>query len=230
MHKEIKDVLPGEPDGGSPELREVARSCLRALRTEGTGAPALRATVREAGTALVEALERVAERGVELVEPDGTADDDRGALAHQQLVDLIAGPPGTATGSAVRRAAERVAHELLDGHDDVTFSQSGRVTLSDDLFCLLHRLFFEELVIAFIEAVVVEPALNAVVPGVTLLDPFGQLREALSEEIVELLPSPCAEREEPGRRGRSIFDVARDLLPDTVTSLLEERPASGEAA
>lgn len=234
LHQEIKELTPRQQEDPAPDVRSVARRCIRALQIDsaaGTGIPKIRSTLHEAGSGLVEALEELVEQGLGAEKPDDAANSaERLAFAHQDLVDLIVGPPGTVGASATRKAAERVAHELLNAQGPVreAVENSRPITISDDLFCLLYRLFFEDLVIAFIEAVVVEAALEAAVPGLTLLDTTGQLREALAEEVASLLPLPCEERKKPHRTGQSVFDVARDVLADTVANVLEEQPASGE--
>ncbi|MHA6627840.1 hypothetical protein ACU61A_20580 [Pseudonocardia sichuanensis] len=116
----------------------------------------------------------------------------------------VAGSGASVADAVVRRAAARAGQRLL--------GQCGT-----ELFCVVYREFFADLVAGFLQAVIAEQ-IRLAVPGLDIVDPTGRVAEWIAEHLMALVPDPCAVG--VPRPGTSVLDVAEELVPRAVDTVL----------
>jgi hypothetical protein len=147
-----------------------------------------------------------------------------GSTADWFLCEFVRTVAGDQTGimdAMVRRSATRCAEKILadsrarEAIDEKT-SSSG---LAMDLFCLIYTFFFADVVTEFAKAAVSEQVKLAV-PGLVVIDPGGQIPDWIGKKVAALIPNPCEQKHQQGDDGRSITELAADVLWDNVDRVL----------
>lgn len=141
-------------------------------------------------------------------ELEGRVSDDLseagGAQGVAAFTISVAGSGGSVVDAVVRRAAARAGQRLL--------GQCGT-----ELFCVVYREFFADLVAGFLQVAIAEQ-IRLVVPGLDIVDPTGRVAEWIADHLMALVPDPCSEA--VGRPGTSVLDVAEELVPRAVDTVL----------
>ncbi|WAP58317.1 hypothetical protein [Streptomyces sp. S465] len=102
----------------------------------------------------------------------------------------MAGEGGTVADAAVRRAAVTSARRLLERHPEA--GGPGGSGLSGEVFCLLFRGFFADVVAEFLRTAVAEKV-KRVAPLLPAVDPEDHIADWIAEHLLGLLPDPCEE-------------------------------------
>lgn len=155
------------------------------------------------GRELVRAVREFERRPVDDLSDAGRAQ----VVAHFAV--LAAGSGGGVADAVSRRAAARAGAKLLGQHGTTAF-------------CLVYREFFADVVAGFLQAVIAEQ-IRLAAPGIDIVDPTGRVVEWIAGHLVALVPDPCAEA--AARPGMSVLDVAEELVPravDTVLGIAEQ--------
>ncbi|AXB42700.1 hypothetical protein [Amycolatopsis albispora] len=195
---------------------------LAAAVREDPNAYGLRATMVRAGGSLIDAVEGLGSGGgpVNLVVGSGWSGTP-GEWFLYQFVSVVAGEGTTIADALARRSATACAERILA--DPATRGAIERQTsdwnFADSLFCEVYQLFFADYVAAFVRAVIAEKV-KLVVPALVLVDPSGQIADWVADQVAAVLPMPCAEKEKQRDDPRSITEIARDMLQDTVSAAL----------
>ncbi|SCL67212.1 hypothetical protein [Micromonospora peucetia] len=219
-----------KPDAGSrPDsltendrrtAEDVATRFRRALRDALLDDPrrfGLRDAAQEGGARLITVLDDLRRPDPPMLRHlDATASISPQDEFVRRFVDEVGGDGRLIVDAATRRAARRVAERLIVPGDPLA-NTSGRVT--GELFCALYRLFFGELVGEFVHILIAENVKLAV-PPLVLLDPTDAVAGFVADQVVKVLPDPCAAATERQTSRTSLADVARDLLVETVTEAL----------
>ncbi|MER5457701.1 hypothetical protein ABT008_23275 [Micromonospora sp. NPDC002389] len=143
---------------------------------------------------------------------------DQGAITPEdefvrRFVDEVGGDGRIIVDAVTRCTARRVAERLVDA-DGGVLAGTRTNGISGELFCDLYRLFFGGMVGEFVHVLIAEHVKLAV--PVLALDPTGTVAGLVADQVVKILPDPCAVAavREPERP--RLADVARDLLAETV--------------
>ncbi|MET8199581.1 hypothetical protein [Micromonospora taraxaci] len=91
--------------------------------------------------------------------------------------------------------------------------------VTGELFCALYRAFFGEVVGEFVHILIAEN-IKIAVPALVILDPTDVVAGFVADQVVKVLPDPCAEAVKRGPEPPRLADVAKDLLTTTVTQAL----------
>ncbi|MFI7023744.1 hypothetical protein ACIBMZ_13640 [Micromonospora sp. NPDC049900] len=131
----------------------------------------------------------------------------------RRFVDEVGGDGRLIVDAVTRRAARRVAERLVDG-DGGVLAGTRTTGISGELFCDLYRLFFGGMVGEFVHVLIAEHVKLAM--PVLALDPTDTVAGLVADQVVKILPDPCAVAavREPERP--RLADIARDLLVETV--------------
>ncbi|AGP55007.1 hypothetical protein [Streptomyces rapamycinicus] len=158
----------------------------------------LHRTLQEEPTAfgLYEAACAAGERLTAAVHVWTVARDGDEFAAH--FTATVGGEGGTVADAAVRRAAARSARRLLE--EEHSAGAPGGSGMSGEVFCLLYRGFFADVVAEFLRTAVAEKV-KLVVPLLPALDPEDHIADWIAEHVLHLLPNPC---EEATRRTESV--------------------------
>ncbi|MEU9825630.1 hypothetical protein [Micromonospora chersina] len=135
----------------------------------------------------------------------------------RRFVAEVGGDGRLVVDAVSRRAARAIAERLVSPAGPLADpARPQRVT--GELFCTLYRLFFGELVGEFVHVLIAENVKLAV--PVLAFDPTDTVAGFVADQVVKLLPDPCATAtaREPGQS--RLAEVARDLLTETVTEAL----------
>jgi hypothetical protein len=200
------DQIPVRRDGSrelffEDQLADWGRLWLEQLHRDLERDPeafGLRRVATKQGRELVRAVRELGRRPVDDLSEAGRA---------QVVADFtmsVAESGGGVVDAVVRRAAARAAARLLDRH-------------GIEAFCLVYREFFADLVAGFLQAVIAEQVRLAV-PGIDIVDPTGRVVEWIAAHLVAMVPDPCAEA--AARPGASVLDVAEELVPCAVDTVL----------
>jgi hypothetical protein len=185
-------------DWGRLLLEQLHRDLRRDSEAYG-----LRRVATRKGREMVRAVREFERRSV-----DGLSDAGRA----QVVADFVASAAGSGGGVAdavCRRAAARAGSRLFGQH-------------GFEAFCLVYRQFFADVVAGFLHAVIAEQ-IRLAAPGIDIVDPTGRVVEWIADHLVTLVPDPCAEA--AARPGMSVLDVAEELVPravDTVLGIAEQ--------
>ncbi|MFI6346052.1 hypothetical protein [Streptomyces sp. NPDC050560] len=147
----------------------------------------------------------------------------------------VGGTGGTVTDAAVRRAAATSARCV---HEERAKAPTG-AGITGELFCLLYKLFFADVVAEFVRGAVAESVKGAV-PVLHVLDPGDHVADWVADQVMEVLPDPCEETqklaeavEEAASAAEvvadplaSLADVAYDLIPVAAERALGLVPAA----
>ncbi|MFI0775144.1 hypothetical protein [Streptomyces sp. NPDC021212] len=172
----------------------------------------LHRTLREEPTAfgLYEAACAAGERLITAV--DDWAPSRDGDEFAALFTATVGGEGGTVADAAVRRAAAASARRLLEEHPEA--GNPGDSGLSGEVFCLLYRGFFADVVAEFLRAAVAEKV-KLVVPLLPALDPEDHIADWIAEHVLSLLPNPCeeaAQRGESEEKADQVASIAEDPL------------------
>lgn len=128
-------------------------------------------------------------------------------------------PPGSTLAQAMtRQAAVRVSTALVEEAVRRRAPLHRESLLGDELFCLIFRMFFAEVVTEFL-ATLIAAKISVVVPVLVLVDPGGLLSTYIAEKVAKQMPTPCEERD---RRPRSpMSEIAEDLVDEMIPRWLE---------
>lgn len=217
-----------EPSGeglSAEDIATVGEAYLDALRVALTAEPeefGLIDTARDAGLRLVETLSRIDDI-LDFRDLGGESSDQRVEILLTNLVGRIAGSGGTITDAVARQAALECATALLEESPELrAWVERGAIPsgfqLSDELFCLIYRIFFQHLITGFLQTVIAAK-IQVIVPALPVLDPSGHIANWIAGKIVDKIPTPCAERARTDN-AVSLADVARKLLLVTVQRTL----------
>lgn len=176
-------------------------------------------TSRQVGAGLINVLEALSLDGPVALGPlVGATADERAELFVRRFVARTAGQGGVLTDAVARRAASQSAETLLTAHPVLrhaveTGTDAGGTPIGDGLFCEIYRLFFADLVTGFLTTVIAgKITLMQVLP---VLDPAGEIANWLAGKVVEMIPTPCHEKEERDD-GSSVADLGRELARDAI--------------
>ncbi|MFF5217625.1 hypothetical protein [Micromonospora sp. NPDC000442] len=135
----------------------------------------------------------------------------------RRFVAEVGGNGRLVVDAATRRAARRVAERLMD-HDGPLAAPLRPGGISGELFCALYRSFFGDLVGQFVHILIAENVKLAL--PVLALDPTDTVAGIVADQIVKVLPDPCAVANAREPEQPRLVDIARDLLTETVTEAL----------
>ncbi|MET7708962.1 hypothetical protein [Micromonospora sp. NPDC005413] len=171
---------------------------------------------KQAGGRLIELLDGLGRTNAPLarhVAAQGDADEFvRGFVRH------VAGDGQLIVDAAIRRASRRIAEDLVASGGPV--ADPGHPTrLTGELFCALYQAFFGEVVGEFVHILIAENVKIAM-PALIILDPTDVVADFVADQVMKVLPSPCAEAAKRGPEPTRLADVAKDLLTTTVTAAL----------
>ncbi|WAL64724.1 hypothetical protein ORV05_27750 [Amycolatopsis cynarae] len=205
------------------EAARHASAFLAALESElraDTAAFGLVETGRKVGGGLVDVVEALSREGPVALGPlAGTTADERAELFVSRFVARTAGQGGVLTDAVARRAAAQAAETLLTKHPVLrhaveTGTDAAATPIEDGLFCEIYRLFFADLVTGFL-ATVIAGKITLMVPVLPVLDPAGKIVNWLAGKVVEMVPTPCQEKEKRDD-GLSVVDLGRELARDAI--------------
>lgn len=201
---------------------DVARLFRRALRDALLDDPerfGLREAALNAGHRLVALLDDLRHADPPMLhELSGEGSTDPADEFVRRFVAEVGGSGRLVVDAATRRAARSVAERLVAPGGPLA-SPATPQRLNGELFCTLYQLFFGELVGEFVHTLVAEN-IKLAVPALVVLDPTDTVAGFVADQVVKVLPDPCAAgaAREPERP--RLADVARDLLTETVTQAL----------
>ncbi|MFI7433189.1 hypothetical protein [Micromonospora haikouensis] len=135
-----------------------------------------------------------------------------------RFVATVGGEGGLVGDSVARRAARRTAEKLLDGCPPAASAiRSGcePARIDGEVFCALYRFFFGEFVGQFVSTVIAE-ALPVVVPLALPFDPTGLIASAVTRQVIQVLPDPCAEAAGRKPRRSLLAETADEMVTDMV--------------
>ncbi|MFF7656860.1 hypothetical protein ACFZCY_44935 [Streptomyces sp. NPDC007983] len=127
----------------------------------------------------------------------------------------VGGEGGTVADAAVRRAAAASARRLLEQHPEA--GAPGGNGLSGEVFCLLYRGFFADVVAEFLRSAVAEKV-KLVVPLLPALDPEDHIADWIAEHVLSLVPDPCGEAAQ-GTEAAEKADQFASAIGDPIGSL-----------
>ncbi|RKN34854.1 hypothetical protein [Micromonospora musae] len=193
------------------ELAERFRRALREALLEDPERYGLREAALAGGARLISILD-------ELRQPDPTA------LRHladqtsvdptdefvRRFVDDVSGDGRLIVDAAVRRATRHVA-ECLTTTGGPLADPTHPQRVSGEVFCALYQLFFGELVGEFVHILIAEN-IKLTLPALMLLDPTDIVAGFVADQVVKVLPDPCAAAATRSHEPPRLADVARDLL------------------
>ncbi|MFF0234341.1 hypothetical protein [Micromonospora sp. NPDC005254] len=197
----------------------IAAQYQRALRDALNADPeafGIRAAAEQAGARLIELLDGLGRADSPLVR-DVAAWGDADEFV-RRFVGQVAGDGQLIVDAAVRRAARRVAEHLVMP-DGPLADPSRPKPVSGELFCALYQAFFGEVVGELVHIFIAEN-IKIAVPALAILDPTDVVAGFVADQVVKVLPNPCAEAVERGPEPSRLADVAKDLLTTTVTEAL----------
>ncbi|MEV4493455.1 hypothetical protein AB0K04_25495 [Micromonospora coxensis] len=208
-------LTDGDP-GGVTEVAVQFRRALREALQDDPEAFGLRDAALRSGERLVEALDGLRHRDPPMLRhlsASQPADD-----FVRRFVAEVGGDGRLVVDAVTRRAARQVAERLL-APDGPLADPTRPQRLTGELFCALYQLFFGKLVGEFIHVLIAEN-LKLAVPALVLLDPTDMVAGLVADQVVRILPNPCAHAaaQEPGRP--PLVEAARELLTETVTQAL----------
>ncbi|MBN1174105.1 MAG: hypothetical protein JXA67_18175 [Micromonosporaceae bacterium] len=194
-------------------------ACRRALADDLAEDPdryGLRPATLAAGQRLVDTLAALM-RGEPLPPATGPVPDDPIEALRARFVEQVAGDGTLVADAVVRRAAVRCAERLTEADSPVTAAirdgDSGSGSVTGELFCIIYRMFFGEVVGEFLKTAIATK-IQVLVPVLAVL-PFGiggKLAEWVAGKAVGLIPNPCEEKEQPEHAGQPLSAVATKLL------------------
>lgn len=181
----------------------------------------LRPVMREAGGRLVSTLSDL-RAGLDAFGP--LPPEWAGSNADWFLYEFVRAVGGEGTGivdALVRRSATRCAEKVLADPlaREVIEKEDSSSGLAMDLFCLVYTFFFADVVTEFAKAAVSEQVKLAL-PGLVIIDPGGQIPDWVGEKVAGLIPNPCEQKHEQGDDGRSVSELAADVVWDNVDRAL----------
>src|SRR5207302_5182035 len=145
-----------------------------------------------------------------------------------QFVTTVAGDRASIADAIARRAATATAEQVLadPAVGEAIDRGDSRIRISDGLFCTIYRFFFADYVTEFVKAVIAEKV-KLTVPALVLIDPTGQIADWVAGKVMSFIPTPCEEKQQHPEEGRSVGDLARSMLRQTVLTALglDEGPA-----
>ncbi|MBA6439497.1 hypothetical protein [Streptomyces sp. GMR22] len=127
----------------------------------------------------------------------------------------VGGEGGTVADGAVRRAAAASARRLLEQYPEA--GTPGGNGLSGEVFCLLYRGFFADVVAEFLRTAVAEKV-KLVVPLLPALDPEDHIADWIAEHVLSLVPDPCGEAAQ-GAGAAEKADQVASVVGDPIGSL-----------
>ncbi|MBT8224226.1 MAG: hypothetical protein HKP61_01800 [Dactylosporangium sp.] len=214
-------VPPETTPAPADDVDPFGTACRRALAEDLADDPdryGLRPAAVAAGQRLVDALAALM-RGETLPPPTGPVPDDPVGALRAGLVEQVAGDGTLIADSVVRRAAVRCAERLTEPGSPITAAladgdvRPGSRSVTGELFCVIYRMFFGEVVGEFLKTAIAAK-LQVMVPVLPVL-PLGiggKVAEWAAGKAVELIPNPCEEKERPDNAGLSLPAVATKLL------------------
>lgn len=191
------------------------RVALAAALRKDPAAFDLYATMHDHGRLLVRIAGSLVTTGFDALDPpppEWSAGDEDWFV--YQFARGVAGDGNTLVDAMARRAVVRCAERILREQK----SSRADDRLSTELFCLVYRLFFAEMVAEFVRAVVAEN-IKLAVPGLVLIDPAGHIADWVAGQVVDAIPNPCETGHARGADGL-IIDLAADLVKDAVERAL----------
>jgi hypothetical protein len=211
--------------------RDIARQYLDALAgtlRDDPDAFRLREAMLGAGGRLVGILDSLRSGSADWFPPAGDEEEDRLATFLGRFVENVAGTSGLIADVAIREAAVTCGEELLDAPGPVRDAvRDGKAVsgpaLSDELFCLVFRLFFKDTITSFITTIIAGKVKLAV-PLLHVIDPAGKIADWVGEQVVARIPDPCAEGETLGDKP-SLAELAQGLVAESVDRALGIKPA-----
>ncbi|WP_433391085.1 hypothetical protein [Micromonospora sp. KLBMP9576] len=223
-----EDALPADLDSAE-RLAERYRRALADTLRDDPDMSGLRPAALRVGGQLVSVLADLLDGESALfTDMAGSTAQEREDEFVARFVSTVGGDGGLVGDSVARRAARRTAEKLLDdcpAAEAALRTREGTVRLDGDLFCSLYRFFFGEFVGEFISTVIVE-SLPLTVPLTLPLDPTGLVASAVTRQVVESLPDPCAEATGRDPRRGLLAETAGELVNDMVEHALGLREAS----
>lgn len=197
----------------------IAAQYQRALRDALNADPeafGIRAAAEQAGGRLIELLDALGRADPPWVR-DLAAQGDADEFV-RRFVGQVGGDGQLVVDAAIRRAARRVVEHLVT--QEGPLADPGRPRpVTGELFCALYRAFFGEVVGEFVHVLIAENV-KVAVPALVLLDPADVVAGFVADQVVKVLPNPCAEAVKRGPEPPRLADVAKDLLTTTVTQAL----------
>ncbi|MCG5471440.1 hypothetical protein LADH09A_005433 [Micromonospora sp. LAH09] len=208
-------LVPADRQRGEVIAARYQQALRDALSTDPE-AFGIQAAAKQAGERLVELLDdlgRAQASPAANLRTQGDADE-----FVRRFVGHVAGDGQLIVDAAIRRAARRVAENLaVPGGPLSEANHPARLT--GELFCALYQTFFGEMVGEFVHILIAENVKLAM-PALIILDPTDVVADFVAEQVVRVLPSPCAEATRRGPESAPLADVARGLLATTVTAAL----------
>jgi hypothetical protein len=138
-----------------------------------------------------------------------------------EFVTAVAGERTGIVDAFVRRSATRCAEKLLDDPRvrEAVAGEARSSSLAMDLFCAVYTFFFADVVTEFAKAAIAEQVKLAL-PGLVIIDPGGQIPDWIGEQVASWIPNPCEEQSKEDAGGRSVGQLAADLVRDNVDRAL----------
>jgi hypothetical protein len=222
------DEIPNPRQGDGPiSLHSVAirgQRFLDALTEELQANPdafGLRDTMCEGADRLVHLMEEL-RRDLAMFGPPPL--EWAGSDADWFMSEFVAAVAGEHTGivdAFVRRSATRCAEKLLDDPRvrEAVAEHVRSSSLPTDLFCAVYTFFFADVVTEFAKAAIAEQV-KLVLPGLVIIDPGDQIADWIGEKVASWIPNPCEEQGKDEAGGRSVGELAADLLRENVNRAL----------
>lgn len=223
-------TIPGPRSPGEHWISEESaagrgqrcRDALTAAVREDPEAYGLRSSMTRVGNSLIAVVEGFGTAGQAIdLEP---APDWPGARADwflHQFVSTVAGTGTTIADAVARRCSTACAEVILADPAAAAAIERGDIgwRFPRGLFCEIYQFFFADFVSEFVHAVIAEKV-NLVVPGLVLADPSGQIADWVADQVMAVIPMPCAEKAAHPEDPRSVTELAREMLPGAVTTAL----------
>jgi hypothetical protein len=213
-----------------PKTQDIARRYLDALSQTLRDKPnafGIRESMIDAGGRLIDTLDEL--RSGRLERPPAVSSDpqEQASSFIQMMVAEIAGTGNLTMDAVIRNAAIICADELLrtpgsPGGSDLGGQSVTGLPISDELFCIVFKIFFKESVAGFITTMIAGK-IQIAMPLLHLIDPAGQIAHWVGEQVVAHIPDPCEKGARLGE-GTSLADLARGLVNESVDRALGIEP------
>ncbi|GIJ34656.1 hypothetical protein [Micromonospora sediminimaris] len=203
-----------EAERTAEKFRDALRDALR----EDPERFGIQSSARASGDRLITVLDDLRQPDPALLR--GIADHPYLAPADEfvrRFVAEVGGDGRLVVDAATRRAARRVVERLVD-HDGPLADPLRPGGISGELFCALYQSFFGDLVGQFVHILIAENVKLAL--PVLALDPTDTVAGFVADQIVKVLPDPCAVANAREPEQPRLVDIARDLLAETVAEAL----------